>query len=47
MACYTIQIRSVFVNNVGMELSQKFALANAETESLLLIENILNPCLVL
>jgi hypothetical protein len=38
MAVATIQIRSVLVQNVGMELSEKMALSNVATAKFELIE---------
>ena len=40
MAYCTIQIRSTLVKNVGMELSEKFAIANAATGMPELIQSI-------
>ena len=42
MAGCTIQIRTVLVNNVGMELSEKLTLADAATEVPILIQSIFN-----
>jgi len=47
MASVAIQIRLVLVENVGMELSEKFALTNAAMAKLGLIQRFLNPLMVL
>lgn len=47
MADNVIKIRSVLVDNIGMELTQKMALSDAATAKLLLIELYLGPFTVL
>ena len=46
MVYYTIQIHSVLMKNIGMELSEKFALANAATEVMALIQTVSDPFVV-
>ena len=41
-----IEIRSVLVDNVGMELTEKFALSNAATAKLRLIQWYSRPAIV-
>jgi hypothetical protein len=47
IAFFTIQIRSVLVNNIGMELSEKFALVNVATTKPAVIQIVLFPFMVL
>jgi hypothetical protein len=47
VAFVTIQIRSAFVKNIGMEVSEKMALSDAATTMPLLIEMFLSPFMVL
>jgi hypothetical protein len=46
MAFIVIQIRSVLVDNVGMKLTEKFALSNAGTAKPRLIQLYLEPPMV-
>jgi hypothetical protein len=46
MAFIVIQIRAVLVNNVGMALTEKFALSNAATDKFRLIQLYIEPPMV-
>jgi hypothetical protein len=47
IAFFTIQIRLMLVKNIGMELSEKFALVNVATTTPAMIQIIIFPFMVL